>query len=398
MNNLKFFSIAMISLLCFAACRPVSKGVETFLVKPAVLASNKQKIESGDEKLKEALARLLAEAGKSLQNGPYSVTMKSKLPPSGDKHDYMSVGPYWWPDPAKPDGLPYIRKDGETNPERYEIQDAEFFKSLSRDVHLLAIAYFYTGREEYAEKAVSLLRAWFLDEDTRMNPNLDFGQAIPGRTDGRGIGLIDTRGVVNLIDGIRILQTSKSLDAAGYKGLQDWFTRFLDWMTTSPIGLDEADEHNNHGTYYDVQTVSIALFTGQPERAAQMLEQQTKPRIESQIAGDGSQPHELARTLSWGYSQMNLAGFFELASLAENAGMDLWNYVTPGGKSIKKAYFWMLPYANGDSAWTYQQIKPLDKSEYANLSRIAVAKYPDEKIASFLAKSNEANYLFILTH
>jgi hypothetical protein len=398
MYNYKHLLTGAIGLLCLTGCHAGGGNAPgTFLIKPGILVEHKQAIQSGDEPLKQALSLLVTDAEKTLSNGPYSVTYKTKLPPSGDKHDYMSVGPYWWPDTTKADGLPYIRKDGVTNPERHDIEDAEFFKNLCRDIRLLALAYYYTTNERYAEKAVSLLRVWFLDAATRMNPNLNYGQAIPGITDGRGIGLIDTRASVYLIDGIQLLKDSQSLTASDYEGLQHWYAQFLDWMTTSSVGLDEADEHNNHGTYYDIQTVSTALFIGQTERAARMLEEQTKARIESQFMTDGSQPHELARTQSWGYSQMNLSGFFELAALAENVQIDLWNYVSPGGKSIQKAYLWMLPYADGN-AWTYQELKIADKSDFANLARIAYTKYKDERTSIYLTKSRESDYLFKLTH
>src|SRR5690606_38047459 len=121
---------------------------------------------------------------------------------------------------------------------------------------------------------------------------------------------IDTRALAVLIDGVQILKNSKSLSAADYQGIQDWYKSFLTWMRTSPIGLDEADEHNNHGTWYDVQTVSMALFTGQEKLAKEILEQQTKKRISSQLDTSGAQPHELARTVSWNYANMNLQGFF----------------------------------------------------------------------------------------
>lgn len=395
---LQFYGLTIAIICSVLGCSQTAMP-PTFLVEPATLVANKQKIKSGDQLLTEALAGLKAEADKALSEGPYSATYKTKLPPSGDKHDYMSVGPYWWPDTTKPDGLPYIRRDGETNPERFSIKDAEYFKDLCRNVRLLAVMHYFTGEDQYATKAVELLRVWFLDEATRMNPNLNYGQAIPGITEGRGIGLIDTRASAYLIDGIQLLQACERLSAAEYDGLQDWFRQFLDWMTTSPVGLDEADEHNNHGTYYDVQTVAMALFTGQKERASQMLEQQTKSRIESQVAEDGSQPHELARTLSWGYSLMNLSGFFELAQLAENVDMDLWNYTSPGGKSIKKAYLWLLPYASG-KPWEYKQIKPADKSGFVTLARIAIVKYPDVDSSDFLkqCQDEKPDDLFVLTH
>jgi hypothetical protein len=396
---MKFFTsiFCVIAVCCLVNCRPDRKIPQTFLIKPDVLLKNKQAIQFGDEKLTKNLAALLLDAEKALSDGPYSVTFKSKVPPSGNKHDYMSVGPYWWPDSTKAGGLPYIRKDGEVNPERYEIKDAEYFKDLCKDVRTLSLACFYTSDAKYAEKAAGLLRVWFLDEETRMNPNLNYGQAIPGHTDGRGIGLIDTRATDELIDGIQLLKASNHLTADEYAALQNWFALYLDWMTTSPIGLDEADEHNNHGTYYDVQTVAIALFLQQPERAANMLENQTKARIESQLAEDGSQPHELARTQSWSYALMNLSGFFTLAALAENVNMDLWNYVSPGGKSIKSACLWMMPFAEG-KPWPYQQIKPAKISDFDALSRIAAAKYPDVVSPSLAEGAPDTDPIFILTH
>ena len=382
--------------MCMYGCSKKDFLPATFLVDTVILSANKQKIKEGDKELQHILSQVIQFAEKAMDKGPYSVTYKEKIPPSGDKRDYMSVGPYWWPDTTKPDGLPYIRKDGIVNPERYEIQDAEFFKAVCHDVLLLSVSNYFTGNKKYADKAVDILRTWFLDEDTRMNPNLNYGQSIPGRTEGRGIGLIDTRTLVHLIDGIQLLKVTGHISWADYEGIQMWFKQFLDWMMTSPIGLDEADEHNNHGTYYDVQTAAIALYTDQKKLAADILENQTKMRIESQFADDGSQPHELARTLSWDYSVMNLMGFFELALLAENVGIDLWYYVTPQGKSLKKAFLWFLPYAEGTS-WEYKQIKPVNRTNFKKLSKIAAIKYPEIEI-SYDRIEGERDYLFELMH
>ena len=385
-------------ICCIFGCSQ-TKMPSTFLIDPMTLVANKQKLKAGDKVLTEAWTGMKMEAEKALAEGPFSVTEKTKVPPSGDKRDYMSVGPYWWPDTTKADGLPYIRRDGVTNPERNDIKDNAYFSALCRNIRLLAVAHYFSGEDKYAAKAAELLRVWFLDETTRMNPNLNYGQAIPGITEGRGIGLIDTRTSVNLIDGIQLLNDAGQLSVEVYEGLQNWFRHFLDWMTTSPIGLDESDEHNNHGTYYDIQTISMALFLGQKERAVQMIEGFTKPRIESQLADDGSQPHELARTVSWNYSQMNLTGFFELARLAENVNIDLWNYVSPGGKSIKKAYSWMLSYS-GDKPWTYTQISPINKSGFVNLALIASMKYPDIDSSEGLQiqRNGVTDNLFTLTH
>jgi hypothetical protein len=387
-NSLHILScIALV--VCSLFLQSFKGPVHTFLIKPQYLQNAKDKIQKGDKALLKALDDLKIRADKALKSGPYSVTYKSKVPPSGDKHDYMSVGPYWWPDSTKADGLPYIRKDGQVNPERFTIKDADYHGSLCRDVNLLGLAWYFTGDTKYSDHAAKLLKVWFLDKETRMNPNLNYGQAIPGVTDGRGIGIIDTHVLARLIDGLQLLKDSKSLSAADYKGIQDWYKAFLHWMRTSPIGLDEADEFNNHGTWYDVQTVSIALFTGQDDLAKQILEEQTKKRIASQLANDGSQPHELARTVSWNYSVMNLQGFFQLAALAENVGVDLWNYTTPDGKSIKAAFTWLLPFAEKKKPWTHKQIKPIHPEGFAALARIASQHYPDLDISGL--KTDESD-------
>lgn len=374
----------LLSLHGFAEDTP-----RTFLMRPETLMKGKQLVQQGDAAMVKALGNILKEADAALKNGPYSVVFKEKMPPSGDKHDYMSVGPYWWPDSTKKDGLPYIRKDGRINPERYAIRDAEQHTALCRDVHLLSIAWYYTGKKEYATHAARLLRAWFIDPATKMNPNLNFGQSIPGITKGRGIGLIDTKGLAKLLDGIALLRSSQVLPAGEEAEIRSWYASFLQWMRTSPIGMDEADEHNNHGTWYDVQTVSIALFLDDKALAEKMLKEQTIPRIESQLKADGSQPHELARTLSWNYSQMNLKGFFELARLAENVQLNLWTMETPGGKSLKKAFSWMLGYADENSAWAYEQIKPRDVKGFTELARLAAPHYPDVNVQALLEKGGD---------
>lgn len=389
----------IMTLLSCLYTRAAQTPPQTFLLKPAQLIAGKRQLEKKDPATQQALTTLLNIADQSLQNGPYSVVYKSKVPPSGNKHDYMSVGPYWWPDSTKVNGLPYIRKDGQVNPERYAIKDDEYQNAISRDVYYLGLAWFYTGKKQYAAHAAGLLRTWFLDTATRMNPHLNYSQAIPGITEGRGIGLIDTHNVPMLIDGIQLLKDAHVLSDQEYKGIQDWYTQFLQWMRTSPIGLDEADELNNHGTWYDVQQVVIALFTEQPELARQMLERQTKKRIDEQLDVDGRQPKELARTLSWNYSLFNLRAFFELALLAENVQVDLWHYETPGGKSLQKAYSWLLPYATGTHTWTHKQIKPKHDEAFLELSAVAARKYPAIDLSALKAQHKDYhNDLLLLTH
>lgn len=348
---------AVLLFLVFLCQAAQSVAGQTLVLDHTLLEKNRLALkENKDPEKAKALAKLVTQAEKILKKGKlYSVMNKKQLPPSGDKHDYYSQSPYWWRDPAKPDGLPYIRRDGQRNPELDNITDAGEMDAMVGDVEELALAYFFTGEEKFAKFAATLVRTWFLDPKTRQNPHLNFAQRIPGINKNRGIGLIETRDLYRVIDATTLLEKSNSWPGSDQQALKAWFSEFLKWMTTSPVGLDEADEKNNHGTYYNVQVLSYALYTGDRAMARKHIET-AKERIRSQIESDGRQPHELARTLSWNYVNMNLYGFLLLARLAEHEKADLWNY-SSDGRGIKKAVEWVAPYASGDKKWAYEQIK-----------------------------------------
>jgi hypothetical protein len=356
-----------------------------FLLNPKSLDATKQRIRRGDQTLAPALAKLERDAQKALTVGPFSVVTKDVTPPSGDKHDYMSQAPYFWPDPKKPDGLPYIRRDGERNPEIEKINNHRVKDQMEAAVETLALAFYFKGDEVYAAKAAQLLRAFFLDPATRMNPNLQFGQGIPGITTGRGIGLIETRGLTRVVDAIGLLAGSKAWTEADQRGLQDWYSKFLQWMLESKNGKDEAAAKNNHGTYYDAQVVSFALFLGKTDVARDVLLNARTKRIATQIEPDGRQPLELARTRAWGYSVGNLDGLMLLARLGENLGVDLWNYQTPDGRSIRKALDFLVPFALGEK-WTYQQLGEWPPQQLFPLIRRAAAHYSDQEFKSVASK------------
>jgi hypothetical protein len=328
-------------------------------------------------KTKERLAALERDAAKALESGAFSVVTKDVTPPSGDKHDYMSQAPYFWPDPNRPNGLPYIRRDGERNPEIDKIYDHRVMDQMVSAVETLALAYYFTGKEKYAAKAAALLRVFFLDAPTRMNPNLQFAQAIPGINTGRGIGLIETRGLTRVVDAIGLLAGSKAWTAADQKGMESWFAKFLQWMLESKNGRDEAAAKNNHGSFYDVQVVSFALFLNRRDLARSVLETAKTKRIATQIEPDGRQPLELARTKAWSYSVGNLDGLMLLARLGENVGVDLWNYRTADGRSIRKALEFLTPFALGEAKWNYQQLGEWQPQILFPLIRRASAHYKD---------------------
>ena len=366
------------SFLCLSAQDlkvPTSNFPTTLVLEGSVLQCNRQLIIENDTEKKEALQHLLSKANKILKAKKlYSVMDKKQVPPSGDKHDYMSTGPYWWPDPTKPDGLPYIRKDGLRNPEYFEITDSQGMDKVEDDAEILALAYYFTKNKKYAHWASRVIKTWFLNSETRQNPNLNFGQGIPGKNTGRGIGIIETRALFRVIDAAILIQDSNSWSKKNHKALKKWFSDYLTWLTESPIGKDEADEHNNHGTHYSVQVIAYALFTNRTEIALAEIET-FKNRMESQIKLDGSQPFELARTKSWDYVNMNLYGYFIIAQLAENCKVDLWCYETKEGKNIKKSVDWLVPYLKKEKKWEYEQIKNIGYSEIVRLLKIASQKY-----------------------
>jgi hypothetical protein len=350
-----------------------------FLLSPESLVAAKVAIGRKDQAIIRSWDALKVEAEKALTAPRFSVVDKELAPPSGDKHDYMSQAPYFWPDPSKPDGLPYIRRDGERNPDINRITDHRAIDGLVANTQTLALAFYFSGDERYAAKAAMLLRVFFRDAATRMNPNLKYGQFVPGVNTGRGIGLIETRGFTRVIDAVGLLAASKAWRAEDERGVREWFAAFLTWMQESRNGQDEAAAKNNHGTYYDLQVTSYALFLDRAPLAKQVLEQAKQKRIAAQIEPDGRQPLELARTNAWSYSNGNLDGLTELATLGDRAGVDLWQFATADGRSIRKAILYLAPYAFGDKKWDAEQISAFNPQALHQVLRRAAPHYGDEE-------------------
>ncbi len=382
-------TVIALALFCGAqatAQNPPAAAPRVFLLDAKQLRATKERLRAGDTNFTAALAELERDARAQLKARPPSVMDKSPTPPSGDKHDYMSQAPYFWPNPNTSNGLPYIRRDGERNPEISQIPDHGNILGLPEKVETLALAFYFTGDESYAAKAAEFLRVWFLNPDTRMNPNFQYAQAVPGVNTGRGIGLIESRGLTHVVDAVGLLVGSKSWTAADQRGLEEWFAKFLLWMRESQNGRDEAAAKNNHGTYYDIQVASFALFLGQRELATNILQTARQKRIAAQVEPDGRQPLELARTRAWSYSVANLSGLMLLARLGENVGVDLWNFQTPDGRSLHQALDYLAPFALGEAKWPHQQLGVFSGSALYQLIRTAAEKFPEQKYRAMLAK------------
>lgn len=326
---------------------------------------------------------LLKLADKAMTEGPFTVMTKTQVPPSGDKHDYLSLAPYFWRDSSKANGLPWIRKDGQINPEtRGDNVDYNVKNHFFRNVRILALAHFFSGEKKYAVKAEELLDVWFLNPSTKMNPNLNYAQGIPGLNEGRCFGIIEFGGIANVITAIELLEKKNALTAKKKEQLRKWLSDYLNWLQTSEFGIEEKTRSNNHATHYDVQVICLLLFLDRKEDAKKILESVKTERIATQIEPDGSQPHELARTKGLSYSMMNLRGFTKLAYYGKRNGVDLWNYKAQNGASIQKAFAFLAPYASGEKEWDYQQINKLDdtKKNLKKLFRIAADTFGPNEI------------------
>jgi hypothetical protein len=365
---------------------PIASGTPIFLHAPDALANHKARYAADPQHPEPALARLLDDARKALAEKPFSVTEKTALPPSGDRHDYLSLAPYAWPDPSKPNGLPYIHRDGQTNPERDSIPDHANFSRIVALTETLGLAYYFTGDESFARRAALFLRTFFVEPAARMNPNLNFAQCVRGKENGRAAGIIDTATIARLVDGVGLLLGSKSLLQTDRDGLLAWFHDYLTWLRESELGRREGQAKNNHGTWYDVQTVSLALFTGKIELAREILQFSHKRRVGRQIEPDGRQPEELQRTKSWNYSVYNLQALVALANLGDRAGVDLWHYQTPDGRSIRKAIDWLIPFALGEKPWATPEIGGFKPEALWPILREAAYRLQDAQLVESAAR------------
>ena len=379
-------------MICLAICIQMNAQLPPVFAIDANRLAEIKKIAQGSNKNWQfkIVADLRKQADSLLEIKPMSVMEKTFTPVSGNKHDYMSQAPYFWYDSTKPNGLPYMRRDGVRNPEIYKITDRTYIGRLENASRILSFAWYFTGEKKYAEKAALLLRTWFLDSATKMNPHLEYGQAVPGVNTGRGIGIIETVALISIADAAGLLTTSPSWSPSDHRALQQWYSGYLNWLLTSKNGSDEHKEKNNHGTWYYAQAIDFALFTGDMTKAKQLAEE-SKKRLDSQLTIEGRQPLETDRTNGLGYSTMNLRGWFTVATLAKKTGTDLWNYKTPQGVSLRTAFDWLLPYALGEKKWEYQQISKYNRTEVYPLLLQAYNQFKDQRyldVASELSKEN----------
>ena len=316
-----------------------------------------------------------------------TVMDKTELPPSGDKHDHYGLSPYHWPNPNTPDGLPYIMKDGEVNPEaNTDAYDRQSYFRMGDAVEYCTLAWQITLDPKYAKKAVAVMRAWFIDSATRMNPNLNYAQVSKGNNLGSQTGIIRGMTILELVRCVAVLKTSGEWSESNDTAWRAWLADFAKWLAESPLGIAESKAANNHGTWYDVQVSTFAFEGGNIELARKVLSEAGEKRIAKQVKASGEQTFELLRTKSWDYSVMNLDAMIQLAMLGKRVDVDLWNFTGEKGGNISAALDYLIPFATGEKAWDKKQIKDFNPAILYPLLRRAASEFPNAPYAAALTK------------
>lgn len=304
-------------------------------------------------------ARVLKAANQYLSEKPITVTASSSPRSAGGVHDFFSEADYWWPDSKDPNG-PYIQRDGMSNPDNF-VEHRRALMRLSVQLPALVAAWKLTKDKPYALHAASHLRAWFVDQRTRMNPNLQYAQAIHGRTTGRGTGIIDTIHLVEVARAIEILKDSSALSWTELGTIKQWFKDYLAWMTTSKNGIEERDAKNNHGTCWVMQVAAFAQLTADQKLLDYCRERFKTVILPNQIAADGSFPEELRRTKPYGYSLFNLEAMATICQILSTSTDNLFTFETANGRGFRHAMEYMAPFIRDKKSWPQKPDVMYDK-------------------------------------
>lgn len=374
---MKRLLLVTFALLLTATVAMADPGLpQTIVLSPSVLKQNHQRVADHDPSLMTAYAKLLREAGELLAKPAPSVTDKPRTLPGMDPHEYVSISPYWWPDTTKPDGLPYVRRDGERNPESTgPIFDSTRMQEMAFMVETLALAYWFTGDERFAAKGAAVLRTWFLAPQTAMNPNLEHAQIRPGHKH-QPSGIIVGNVLPRAVDAALLLEGSSHWNRQDATALRGWFSRLLHWMRTSSDGREEAARPNNRGSWYAAQAAVYARYVGDSQTVTAMGGK-GRQLISLQSGPDGSQPMELKRAQPLKYSFFNLKALYTLAAAVEHSDSPLWHYRTGDGKSLRKMTDRIAPCLAEPAHCPGIPAKKFDPWSYTGLLRRASIVYTD---------------------
>ena len=350
---------------------------------------------AGNPGIQPALQKLVADANAALNLPLASVLDSPSLVEGQDTRDYYSLAPYWWPDTTKPGGLPWYQdEDRGNNPAAIVGTDYTAFSTMCQGVWTLGLAYYVTGQASYADKAAALTRKWFIDTETSMYPNLNYGQGVPGLYTGRPAGIIETVNLITLTDGLGLIANSPFWTANDDIVMRTWIGNYLDWLQTNSMAQVEAAQPNNHGTWYDAQVAQFALYTGRPDTVRGVTTSALVSRLAAQILANGSQPAEMTRDSSLSYSTFNLRAMYTLAQQAENANVGWFGYTAANGATLRKALDYIAPYANPATPWIAGTSNHWgNRLTTRELLGITASYYSDAPFLAYFTPFNSGTYL-----
>ncbi len=340
----------------------------------------KEKINAQKGVWRRIARELKYKADEALKEETMSVTFAKSPAASGNIHDYFSEGLYWWPDPKCPQG-PYIRRDGQINPDRFT-NHRDMMEKMSKTVLILAQAGYFLDNPEYTERAAKHIRTWFLNEDTMMNPHLEYGQAIRGVCEGRGIGIIETKDLLGVIHAANFMEETCGYDDE-IRNLKKWFGSYLKWLNESPKGIEEREWYNNHAIWWTAQALAFAAFTDNKKLMLECYDRYKNNIIGKQLNSDSAFEDELGRTRSYTYYLFSLDASSIICEIALTHGVDLWSFQTSEGKSLEGAFEFIYPYFENLFLWKYKQISLhncFNESLAFQLASVRLAKPHYEKM------------------
>ncbi len=361
---LKFLFLAILLNSCSSKVEIIS-----ILYDDALLKSAKEAVAAKDSSIMPKFTEFRHYTDSVfMKMEPLSVVKdKKRVAPSKDPRDYITLSPYWWPDSTAENGVPYIRRDGERNPEVYEYLERANSTTFAEAVQSLAVMYYLSDEEKYADKAAQMLRVWFLDTITGMNPNMTYSQTVPGMVEIRGTGIIDARRIAGALNAAKIIEGSAAWTETDKAELKDWANSFRYWLEHSVNGLKEAKAANNHGLWYEATHQAAVMYGGDYEYLRKIIVENQLPRIDTQMQPDGSLPMELARTLGLHYSSFALEALNISDNIAGKIGLNLWEYKAENGRSMLLGLEFLKPYWTEPQTWPHMQIKPFNQDRGALL-------------------------------
>lgn len=294
-------------------------------------------------------SKIISLAKQAMIEKPITVTNESSPRSAGGIHDFFSEGDYWWENPASPDS-PYIQRDGMSNPNNFVAHRKAMIR-FSQLVGTLTSAYLIEKKKEYAEQAFKHYEAWFLNEETLMNPSLLYAQAIKGRVTGRGVGIIDMIQMIEVAQSLRVIEKALPGKKKEIAGVKSWFEQYLSWVTTHPYGIDERNAKNNHGTCWVMQVAAFAKLTGNKALLDTCENRFKTILLPNQMDENGAFPLELRRTKPYGYALFNADAMATICHIL--ADRSLWTFSLPDGRNMEKGISFMYPFVADKNKWTY---------------------------------------------